>query len=309
MSFELNPSDIARVAALPVVRQAAETGARLIELWPLTDAKQMDNDAKYAENLQVRVTRMIAAILTGQEVTMPDAEFVYEGADEIPGRPQEIVDALLAANDAYDGVAEYSETGDIELPLGAVSELGVDWSEATAAAAKAVMETVERAVGAGARPGERLDASADPEEVARRFAVVLLAVDALLAAICGDGEAADDANAAEFAARQALPVALYANELCERVAVPRLCPDAEGFRAMVHAVTSSADPQTSVEAVVEIIAPLAETEWTKHREDVLWDPVEAKKRAKEEDERKSKEALAAKFAHIKDDPNKETVEL
>ena len=57
------------------------------------------------------------------------------------------------------------------------------------------------------------------------------------------------------------------------------------------------------------MAPLAASEWTKHREDVLWDPEEAKKRAKEEDERKSKEALAAKFAHVKDDPNKETVEL
>lgn len=309
MSFELNPSDIARVAALPSVKQAAAAGASLIELWPLTDAKQMDNDAKYAENLQVRVTRMIAAILTGQEVTMPDAEFVYEGADEIPGRPQEIVDALLAANDAYDGVAEYSETGDIELPLGAVDELGVDWSAEATAAAKAVMETVERTVGAEARVGERLDASADPEEVARRFAVVLLAVDAVLAAILGDGTAADDSDTAELAVRRALPVALYANELCERVAVPRLCPDVEGFRAMVHAVTGSADPQASVEAVADVIAPLAETEWAKHREDVLWDPVEAKKRAKEEDERKSKEALAAKFAHIKDDPNKETVEL
>lgn len=40
---------------------------------------QMDNDAKYAENLQVRVTHAFARILTGQDVTMPDAEFVYEG--------------------------------------------------------------------------------------------------------------------------------------------------------------------------------------------------------------------------------------
>ena len=36
---------------------------------------------------------------------------------------------------------------------------------------------------------------------------------------------------------------------------------------------------------------------------------EAKRQAKEEDEKRNKEALAAKFAHIKDDPNKETVEL
>ncbi len=40
---------------------------------------------------------------------MPDAEFVYEGADEIPGRPQNIVDTLLAANDAYDTMADYSD--------------------------------------------------------------------------------------------------------------------------------------------------------------------------------------------------------
>ena len=45
------------------------------------------------------------AVLTGEDVTVPDAEFVYEGADEFPGRPQNIVDTLLAANDAYDTMA------------------------------------------------------------------------------------------------------------------------------------------------------------------------------------------------------------
>ena len=35
---------------------------------------QMDNDAKYAENLQVRVTRAFARVLTGEDVTVPDAE-------------------------------------------------------------------------------------------------------------------------------------------------------------------------------------------------------------------------------------------
>lgn len=62
-------------------------------------------------------------------------------------------------------------------------------------------------------------------------------------------------------------------------------------------------------ATAEFIAPLAQAEWDKHREDVLWNPDEAKRQAKEEDEKRNKEALAAKFAHIKDDPNKETVEL
>ena len=105
MTIELNREAIARIAALPGVAEAAEAGSALISLWPLTEAMQMDNDAKYAENLQVRVTHAFARILTGQDVTMPDAEFVYEGADEIPGRPQSIVDTLLAANDAYDTMA------------------------------------------------------------------------------------------------------------------------------------------------------------------------------------------------------------
>ena len=73
-----------------------------------------------------------------------------------------------------------------------------------------------------------------------------------------------------------------------------------------RANTSGAD---SLAATAEFIAPLAQAEWDKHREDVLWNPDEAKRQAKEEDEKRNKEALAAKFAHIKDDPNKETVEL
>ncbi|UYJ09571.1 MAG: hypothetical protein OGM57_03290 [Bifidobacteriaceae bacterium] len=47
-----------RIAALPGVAEAAEAGSALISLWPLTEAMQMDNDAKYAENLQVRVTHV-----------------------------------------------------------------------------------------------------------------------------------------------------------------------------------------------------------------------------------------------------------
>lgn len=40
----------------PAVRDAAAVGAGLIELWPLTDAKQMDNDTKYGDEPQVRMT-------------------------------------------------------------------------------------------------------------------------------------------------------------------------------------------------------------------------------------------------------------
>ena len=89
MTIELNREAIAQVTALPAVTEAAEAGSALISLWPLTEAMQMDNDAKYAENLQVRVTRAFARVLTGEDVTVPDAEFVYEGADEIPRPPTE----------------------------------------------------------------------------------------------------------------------------------------------------------------------------------------------------------------------------
>ena len=48
MTIELNREAIAQVAALPAVTEAAEAGSALIGLWPLTEAMQMDNDAKYA---------------------------------------------------------------------------------------------------------------------------------------------------------------------------------------------------------------------------------------------------------------------
>ena len=43
--------------------------------------------------------------------------------------------------------------------------------------------------------------------------------------------------------------------------------------------------------------------------EILWDPEEAKRKAKEEDEQKSKEALAEKFKHVKDDPDKPQIDL
>ena len=42
--------------------------------------------------------------------------------------------------------------------------------------------------------------------------------------------------------------------------------------------------------------PGARDEWAKHLEDVLWDREEAKRQAKEADERRNREALAAKFS-------------
>lgn len=307
MAFQLDATAIAHVSMNPAVRDAAAVGTGLIELWPLTDARQMDNDTKYGENLQVRMTRMAARVMTGDDVTVPDAEFVYEGADEIPGRPQRIVDALLAANDAYDEMGDYSETGDTRLIMRGAGQLGVDWDDDTVHAIAEALEAIEQAIGAadgaagGAAAGAAAPAnaapSADVEAIAQRFATVTVAADGLLRLI--------DLRKPS----RAVPVMFYVNELCERLSVPRLCFKAEQLSSLMTARSLTNDDEAALAETVKLFTMVAASEWKRHHDDVLWDAAEAKRLAKEEDERRNKEALAAKFAHVGDDPSKPPVEL
>lgn len=303
MAFQLDATAIAHVSMNPAVRDAVAVGAGLIELWPLTDARQMDNDTKYGENLQVRMTRMAARVMTGDDVTVPDAEFVYEGADEIPGRPQRIVDALLAANDAYDEMGDYSETGDTRLIMRGAGQLGVDWDDDTVHAIDEALEAIEQAIGAagGAAAGAAAPAnaapSADVEAIAQRFATVTVAADGLLRLI--------DLRKPS----RAVPVMFYVNELCERLSVPRLCFKAEQLSSLMTARSLTNDDEAVLAETVKLFTMVAASEWKRHHDDVLWDAAEAKRLAKEEDERRNKEALAAKFAHVGDDPSKPPVEL
>lgn len=307
MAFQLDATAIAHVSMNPAVRDAAAVGTGLIELWPLTDAKQMDNDTKYGENLQVRMTRMAARVMTGDDVTVPDAEFVYEGADEIPGRPQRIVDALLAANDAYDEMGDYSETGDTRLIMRGAGQLGVDWDDDTVHAIAEALEAIEQAIGvgggaaggaaAGAAAPANAVPSADVEAIAQRFATVTVAADGLLRLI--------DLRKPS----RAVPVMFYVNELCERLSVPRLCFKAEQLSSLMTARSLTNDDEAALAETVKLFTMVAASEWKRHHDDVLWDAAEAKRLAKEEDERRNKEALAAKFAHVSDDPSKPPVEL
>ncbi|MDB1262849.1 hypothetical protein [Bifidobacterium bifidum] len=307
MAFQLDATAIAHVSMNPAVRDAAAVGAGLIELWPLTDARQMDNDTKYGENLQVRMTRMAARVMTGDDVTVPDAEFVYEGADEIPGRPQRIVDALLAANDAYDEMGDYSETGDTRLIMRGAGQLGVDWDDDTVHAIAEALEAIEQAIGvgdgaaggaaAGAAAPANAAPSADVEAIAQRFATVTVAADGLLRLI--------DLRKPS----RAVPVMFYVNELCERLSVPRLCFKAEQLSSLMTARSLTNDDEAVLAETVKLFTMVAASEWKRHHDDVLWDAAEAKRLAKEEDERRNKEALAAKFAHVGDDPSKPPVEL
>lgn len=296
MAFQLDATAIAHVSMNPAVRDAVAVGAGLIELWPLTDAKQMDNDTKYGENLQVRMTRMAARVMTGDDVTVPDAEFVYEGADEIPGRPQRIVDALLAANDAYDEMGGYSETGDTRLIMRGAGQLGVDWDDDTVHAIAEALEAIEQAIGVGDGAAGGADA-ADVEAIAQRFAAVTVAADGLLRLI--------DLRKPS----RAVPVMFYVNELCERLSVPRLCFKAEQLSSLMTARSLTNDDEAALAETVKLFTMVAASEWKRHHDDVLWDAAEAKRLAKEEDERRNKEALAAKFAHVSDDPSKPPVEL
>lgn len=298
--------------ALSLLESAAKSAADLTKLWPLSEARHLDNDAKYAENLEVRAIRAIARIITDLDVTVPDAEFVYEGADEIPGRPQEIVDALLAAANAYDDMdlcyePDYSE---------AQEELENNTNDVSAIFNK-LESNLSNDVNA-------INGAADSLSVAGNWSVDSLQ-DAFRCAkqecdFCGLNSVESQKITAILSILKSLiektsniyetlPIFLYINEVCECAGVPRMMFKDNQWRELVDCVKSGDDGETgenSMSTLLEIAAPLLEREWLKHKEDVLWDPEEAKKLAKEEDDRKSREALAAKFAHV--EGNKESTQ-
>ncbi len=283
---------------LSLLESAAKTAVDLTKLWPLKEARHLDNDAKYSENLEVRVIHSIARILTNLDVTIPDAEFVYEGADEIPGRPQEIVDALLAAANAYDDMdlcydPNYSEAqealennaNDVSAILSKLETNAYKDVNAINSAADALgvagnwsVESLQDAVSYAKQKCNFYDLHLVETQKITAILFILKSLIEKTGDIC-----------------ETLPIFLYINEVCEFAGVPRMMFKDTQWRALVDCVKSGDD---GMSAMVEFASPLLNREWAKHREDVLWDPEEAKKLAKEEDDRKSREALAAKFAHV-----------
>ena len=272
---------IASAAMLPEVRRAAEAGAGLVSLWPLADVDRLANDAKYSENLRMRVTRVLAEVMTGEDVTVADAEYVVDGADMLPGRPEAVVDALLAANDAYDVLSDYGRTGDIAAVMQAAGMLGVDWDDALVSAVSATLDVIESTL-----RGPRIalpEASDEEETLAHRLAAVAAACDVLLGTI---GEAGSASTA-----RRCLPLVPYANELCERLAIPRLFIDAEGLAALVSVHAEPGEDVRSSDAVARLLAADAVGEWNRHRDAVLWNPEEAKRQAQADDEGRRRREL------------------
>ncbi|WEV58844.1 hypothetical protein OZX67_08660 [Bifidobacterium sp. ESL0728] len=312
--------ELARLALMPEVRDAAQAGVSLIALWPLDTAQELSNDAKYAEDLQVLVCRAVAEVITGQEIPMADAEFVYEGAVDIPGRPQSMVDALIDVNDAYEQMEDYSRNGDTSLVMAGAGDLDVGWDEKTVKAIAAALEEIEQVAGASAVSGEDGQGEGsdddstphdpDVESVAQRLAVVLAAIDGLFGLV-DNADASSDGDT-DIAARNASPIMLYINELCERMSIPRMYLTSQQFKDLVvkyREAAGSGDGDGALDAVARFVAPLAKTEWEKHHNDVIYDPVAVAKAEKEKEEKIKKAKLAEKFKDIPEDKDKPPVEL
>ncbi|MFU0569438.1 hypothetical protein [Gardnerella vaginalis] len=297
-----------------MLNDAARSAAKLTELWPLTEARHLDNDAKYAENLEVRSMRAIARILTNLDVTVPDAEFVYEGADEIPGRPQEIVDALLAAADAYDNMDSCYEPNYDE----AEEEILENSNNINSVFSKIASHSAE--------DSNAINAAADTLNVEGNWSIndIDFAINyAKQMVSCYENKSLETQKIIVVLSLltnlikktneicETLPIFLYINEICECAGLPRMMFKDAQWREIVDCVRNSRvdcseSNENSISALINFVSPLLAAEWQKHREDVLWDPEVAKKLAKEEDDRKSREALAAKFAHV--EGNKESTQ-
>ncbi|OTA25668.1 hypothetical protein B9G54_07170 [Alloscardovia macacae] len=264
-----------------VVERARSAARELESLYPLTDAHHLDNDVHYGDNLQVRQTFEIARLLLGlgtpeeKSLTIADAEYVFEGAEDIPGRDQVLVDALLAANDAYEQAHELQ-----------------DGFEAMTLVQVAACVAGEGAVSADLNAlDDILDAVEGSEDDAENLATAVIVASQVSHAIA-------DASADPVSVPALL--ILVVNEFLDYVASPRVLMKAEQLDVVAN---------NGVEAELADILQTAAEHWTYHHDEILWDKDEAKRKAKEDDERKSREALAAKFAHIQDDPTKEEVEL
>ncbi|WP_018142559.1 hypothetical protein [Alloscardovia criceti] len=275
-----------------VLDAAQEAAENLESLWPLTDAQQLDNDVHFGDNLQVRQTFEIAKLILGlgtpeeQDLTIADAEYVFEGAEDIPGRDQTLVDALLAANDAYEQAHELQDD---------FSAVNVAQTAACVAAGGAISADIDNAddiidtyLDAADDAEAEGDNEDDVENVARAFTL-------------GYELATDIAQQSEDPISAASLMVLIANEYLDYVDTPRIFVSAEQLTAVYDAQVD--------DAALESLIATASQHWNYRHDEILWDKDEAKRQAKAEDERKSKAALAAKFAHIQDDPHKEEVEL
>ncbi|WP_288268278.1 hypothetical protein [uncultured Bifidobacterium sp.] len=319
MPFVIDQETVTSMLNSQVVATAIDLGIDLVKMWPLQTAQELENDARYAEDLQVRFSCMMAQTLLkrSEQIEQSVAEAAYEGMDVIPGCDRDVMHALMSANQAYDVLSTYRGVNGADLFLEAARTLGIDVEDRIERGIRGVMASVARTM--RDTSGFEIDddvveevglcksVTVDRDVLARRYLASVTVGDALLNLMCYDVE-----DQQEQAIR-ALPVLLYINGLREQLAVPHTFVTAEQLGYLIDlrdsarrfgdckpVFANSFCPQTFV-ATVRYLAMFAGQEWAEHASYLRWDPKKAEQEAKDEDERRSKEALAKKFNLTKDD--------
>ena len=152
-------------------------------------------------------------------------------------------------------------------------------------------------------------ATVDRNEFARRYLASMTVLDALINLMC---YGTDDSQ--EQAIR-VLPVLLFVNSMRNQLSIPPTFINAEqlinlfGLRDTARqfgrpqsVFDSSFNPLT-FSTTVKYLAFFAGQEWLRHMRFLEWDPKQAEQDAKDEDERKSREALAKKYNLTSDGDN------
>lgn len=233
MPFVIDQETVTSMLNSQVVATAIDLGIDLVKMWPLQTAQELENDARYAEDLQVRFSCMMAQTLLkrSEQIEQSVAEAAYEGMDVIPGCDRDVMHALMNANQAYDVLSTYRGVNGADLFLEAARTLGIDVEDRIERGIRGVMASVARTM--RDTSGFEIDddvveevglcksVTVDRDVLARRYLASVTVGDALLNLMCYDVE-----DQQEQAIR-ALPVLLYINGLREQLAVPHTFVTAE----------------------------------------------------------------------------------
>ena len=292
MSFVYDQTVVDSMYGSHVVSMAVDYGVDLVKMWPLQTNQELENDVKYAENLQVMFSGMMTQVLLkrSEEVDQSVAEAVYEGMDVLPGVDPEIIRTLMDANRAYDVMASYHGVDGIELFMETARILGIDVETRIEKEIQDLMENLSRTMRSAS--GFEVD-----DDVAENVGICY---------------GTDDSQ--EQAIR-VLPVLLFVNAMRNQLSIPPTFINAEqlinlfGLRDTARqfgrpqsVFDSSFNPLT-FSTTVKYLAFFAGQEWLRHMRFLEWDPKQAEQDAKDEDEHKSREALAKKYNLTSDGDN------
>ena len=233
MSFVYDQKVVDSMYGSHVVSMAVDYGVDLVKMWPLQTNQELENDVKYAENLQVMFSGMMTQVLLkrSEEVDQSVAEAVYEGMDVLPGVDPEIIRTLMDANRAYDVMASYHGVDGIELFMETARILGIDVETRIEKEIQDLMENLSRTMRSASgfevdddvaeNVGICQSATVDRNEFARRYLASMTVLDALINLMC---YGTDDSQ--EQAIR-VLPVLLFVNAMRNQLSIPPTFINAE----------------------------------------------------------------------------------